>query len=68
MTKSLWGEAFEIPNTKDLVKKVTKKAKAEPTEAQKLKSKKTSIEEKIELITNNVYKVLGHYKYKISVI
>ena len=68
MAKSLWGEAFEIPNTKDLVKKVTKKAKAEPTEAQKLKSKKTSIEEKIELIANNVYKVLGHYKDKICVI
>ena len=64
---SLWGEEFNIPSTQELVKKVIKKIK-EPTAEQLLKSKKTPIEEKIKLITENVYKILGHLKDNTIVI
>ena len=59
--ESLWGEEFNIPSTQEVAKKVISKISGQ-TEAQKLKSKKTPIEEKIALITQNVYKILGHLK------
>lgn len=69
MATSLWGEEFEIPNEQETVKKIIRKVKVDNrTDEQKLKSKKTSIEEKIEIITQNVYKVLGHYKDIVTVI
>ena len=69
MANSLWGEEFEIPNEQEAVKKIVKKVKVDNrTDEQKLKSKKTSIEDKIEIIAQNVYKVLGHYKDIITVI
>lgn len=69
VANSLWGEEFNIPNTKETAKKVIKKVKGEErTDAQKLKSKVVSIEEKIQVITENVHKVLGHYKDIITVI
>ena len=69
MANSLWGEEFEIPSEQEVVKKIVKKVKVDNrTDEQKLKSKKTSIEDKIEIITQNVYKVLGHYKDIITVI
>lgn len=43
--ESLWGEEFNIPSTQEVAKKVISKISGQ-TEAQKLKSKKTPIEEK----------------------
>ena len=66
---SLWGEDFNIPDTKETAKKLIKKIKNdEKTDTQKLKSKTVSIDEKIQVITENVHKVLGHYKDLITVI
>ena len=66
--ESLWGEEFNIPSTQEIAKKVIKKIK-EPQSAEKLiKSKTTPVEEKIKLITENVYKILGHYKNNTQVI
>lgn len=59
--ESLWGDEFNIPSTQEIAKKVISKISGQ-TEVQRLKSKKTPIEEKISLITQNVYKILGHLK------
>lgn len=67
MQESLWGEEFNIPTTQENVKKVLKKVK-EKTDEQKLKSKLTSLEDKIKIISENVYKVLGHYKNQMLII
>lgn len=69
MIESLWGESFNIPDTKENNKKIIKKIKKEEkTDTQKLKSKTISIEDKIQVISENVYKVLGHYKDTTQVI
>lgn len=67
MQASLWGEEFDIPATQEKVKKALKKVQ-EKTDGQKLKSKLTSLEEKINIISENVLKVLGHYKDQMLVI
>ena len=66
---SLWGEEFDIPieETKQRAKKIIAKIDTR-TDEQKLKSKKTPLEEKIKIIENNVYSILGHYKDNIMVI
>ena len=64
---SLWGEEFSIPDTQVLAKKIIKKIK-EQTEEQKLKSKKTSVKDKIALITQKVHHILGKYIENTQVI
>lgn len=65
--KSLWGEAFELPTTQEKAQKIVKKVEKQ-TESQKLKSKKTSIEDKLSIITKNVTTVLGSYANNTVVI
>ena len=65
--ESLWGEEFNLPPPQEEVKKVLKKVN-DKTDAQKIKSKLTPLSEKIEIITQNVHKVLGHYKDQMVVI
>lgn len=64
---SLWGEEFSIPDTQAVAKKIIKKIK-EQTEEQKLKSKKTSVKDKIALITQKVHHILGKYIENTQVI
>lgn len=64
---SLWGEEFSIPDTQVVAKKIIKKIK-EQTEEQKLKSKKTSVKDKIALITQKVHHILGKYIENTQVI
>lgn len=64
---SLWGEEFSIPDTQVVAKKIIKKIK-EQTEEQKLKSKKTSVKDKIALITQKVHHILGKYTENTQVI
>lgn len=67
----LWGTNFDIesPNidTKKLIKKATNPKKKPSTETM-LKSKKTSIKDRLSLITAEVTRVLGVYKEKTQVI
>ena len=62
---SLWGEAFEVKNTKEQTKKTLQKT-SNPKKASKssktLSSKKVSIEDKLILIRNEVMRILGGYK------
>ena len=65
MQESLWGEEFSLKE--EDVQKILKKAKTqkevkEVSIEKKLKSKNVSIEEKLELIENDVNKILGKYK------
>lgn len=64
---SLWGEEFSIPDTQIVAKKIIKKIK-EQTEEQKLKSKKTSVKDKIALIAQKVHHILGKYTENTQVI
>ena len=64
---SLWGEEFSIPDTQVVAKKIIKKIK-EQTEEQKLKSKKTSVKDKIALIAQKVHHILGKYIENTQVI
>lgn len=64
---SLWGEEFSIPDTQVVAKKIAKKIKAQ-TEEQKLKSKKTPVKDRIELITQRVHHILGKYTKNTQVI
>ena len=72
MTVSLWGEEFtppSQPDVKDLLKKVKQPKKQKVVSADKLlKSKKVSTEDKLRLITSEVYKILGRYKNDTLVI
>ena len=67
--KSLWGDEFVIEDSakqaKSLLKKIEKPKK---TEQQILKSKNTSIEDKLRIIYNNVNRILGVYKENTLVI
>ena len=67
--KSLWGDEFVIEDSakqaKSLLKKIEKPKK---TEQQILKSKNTSIEDKLNIIYNNVNRILGVYKENTLVI
>ena len=67
--KSLWGDEFVIEDSakqaKSLLKKIEKPKK---TEQQVLKSKNTSIEDKLRIIYNNVNRILGVYKENTLVI
>ena len=67
--KSLWGDEFVIEDSakqaKSLLKKIEKPKK---TEQQILKSKNTSIEDKLRIIYENVNRILGVYKENTLVI
>lgn len=62
---SLWGEAFEVKNTKEQTKKTLQKTanpKKASSSSKTLSSKKVSIEDKLILIRNEVMRILGGYK------
>lgn len=69
--ESLWGTEFDLKE--DDVKSILNKSKNKkdlsdvPIE-KKLKSKAVSIEEKLELITNDVHKILGKYADEVVTI
>ena len=69
---SLWGEEFEIKPVKKEVKKVTTKInspKKPKVETQKvIKSKSVSVEDKLQLIYSEVFRILGGYKENTQVI
>ena len=62
--ESLWGEEFSIKdNTQEIIEKAKKPKKAKDNSVEKvLESKTASFESKLEIITENVNKILGHYK------
>lgn len=68
---SLWGEEFTLKeeDTKSILKKAKAPKKLDTmTTEQKLKSSFVSIYDKLELIKDNVYRILGHYINDIMVI
>ena len=68
---SLWGEEFDLKEEdlqKILNKTKNKKVVKEVSLEKKLKSKNVSIEEKMELIEQDVYRILGKYKDDIVTI
>lgn len=70
---SLWGDEFSIKEDEESLKKVLNKIKKPKkvvvvSDDKKLKSKNTPIEEKIEIIKEQVYKILGQYKDDTQVI
>lgn len=70
---NLFGEEFEIQlNTKNKAKQAiekAKKAEEKKTETEKiLKSKKLSLEDRLELIREKVYAILGKQKDNVIVI
>lgn len=72
MIESLWGEEFNIVESKKEVKKTVKKiskAKENKTDSTKqIKSKKLSFEDRLEIISQNVYRILGKYAERTLVI
>ena len=63
--QSLWGEEFKIDsskNNKEILNKINSVKSPKVTVEKALKSKTVSIEEKLNLITENVNKILGTYK------
>lgn len=69
---SLWGDDFELPKEKEKVKKVVEKIKKPkevkaPVEKQ-VKSKSLSLDAKLEVIYNEVLRILGHQKDNVQVI
>ena len=70
---SLWGDEFSVKEDEESLKKVLNKVKKPKkvvviSDDKKLKSKNTPIEEKIEIIKTQVYKILGQYKDDTQVI
>lgn len=63
---SLWGEEFIIPNEKIKVKKINDKIKKQTTRRssveKQVKSKAISLTERLEIITKEVYRILGKQK------
>lgn len=65
--QSLWGEAFEIHNSKSKTKQILNKTTKPKTITVKstdkiLKSSKVPVEEKLQYVTREVNRVLGSYK------
>lgn len=64
---SLWGENFnEEDNTKNLLSKINSPKDVKIESA--IKSKKLSLKDKMDLIAENVYRILGAYKQNTVVI
>ena len=71
MSEGLWGTEFEVKsNEKEIINKISnpKKVEKDVDVTKILKSKKVSTEDKISIITENVNKILGHYKENTIVI
>lgn len=72
MFDSLWGEEFSIKETpkeaKKIIEKVSKPKQVKVTTEKVIKSKSVSIEEKLALIRESVYRILGVYKDNTVVI
>lgn len=69
--QSLWGEEFNIPDknqTKGVLEKIKKPKTPKVSVEKSLKSKKLSIEDKLNVIYENVDKILGSYKNQTDVI
>ena len=69
--ESLWGEEFSIKDSPKETKKIIEKIKKpkEPKTVEKaIKSKSLSIDEKLELIKNDVERILGFHKADTLVI
>ena len=69
---SLWGEDFSLPDEKEKTKKIKEKI-SKPKEVKasaekQVKSKKISIKERLDIITQEVYRVLGKQKDNVVVI
>lgn len=67
---SLWGQEFlpSVDNKKDKIISKVKNPKKAKTVTQTLKSKNVSIEDKLAIIEENVYRILGGYKDNTVVI
>lgn len=67
---SLWGEEFSVPQpeVKSILNKVANPKKVTITKEVNIKSKKLSIEDKLDIIRTNVLKILGVYKENTQVI
>lgn len=68
MVNSLWGEEFNIPTTQEISKKILNKLDREKEYSKKLRSKNTTLSEKLKLIKEEVGNVLGHYQNNTLVI
>lgn len=72
MTDDLWGDGLDICISACNTKKIVDKVKAPKVQSQsadkQLKSKKVSIEDKIKIITEKVYKILGHQVNRVVTI
>ena len=63
--QALWGEEFKVNsslNNKEILNKINSAKSVKVTVEKALKSKSISLDEKLELITENVYRILGTYK------
>ena len=71
MVDSLWGEEFVVASpqeAKKIINKVNNPKKVTVTTEKAIKSKKLSIEDRLSIITENVYRILGVYKDNTVVI
>lgn len=68
MTASLWGAEFTVPdNDKKIISK-SKAAKKEVSIEKIIKSSKVSLDEKLNIISENVNRILGRFKDDTQVI
>lgn len=71
-TESLWGEEFALPKekekTKKIIDKISKPKEVKNTIEKQVKSKKLSLQERLEIITSEVLRVLGKQKDNVLVI
>ena len=72
MADSLWGDEFVLPDekekTKKVINKVSKPKEAKVSVEKQIKSKKISLDEKLELIKNDVLSILGKQIDNVEVI
>ena len=70
MADSLWGEEFSVPqkDAQSIISKVANPKKVTVSKEINLKSKKLSIEDRLDLIKQNVLNILGVYKENTQVI
>lgn len=59
MLSSLWGDEFSVPSEKNKAEKIIKKISKPKEVKAAIKSKKLTLDQKLELITSEVKKVLG---------
>lgn len=71
MAESLWGEEFAVPTKLEqqkILDKVANPKKVTVAKEINLKSKKLTVEDRLEIIRLNVFKILGVYKENTVVI